>query len=349
MKLVPNLLDDTYIKPKVVMNNCKNLSFCNYHKHTSLSHRYNKDSPLVPMDYFKEYAKLGHKGIPTIYSTVEHGWQGNYFKIYSDLEKFNSKQLETNPNYVPIKFIFGTEAYWVKDRFEKDSSNCHIILLAKNDNGRKKINRAIYESFNSGYYYKNRMDLDILLSLPKDDIFVTTSCIAFWNKYTIDDRDLPFGDNTNIVDYSKIDEIVLKLFNHFTDFYLEVQYHNTQSQKELNKHIIELHNKYNIPIICGLDSHIINESQWEDREDLLKANKIYYEDENGWYMDMPNIEEIIKRFQEQGVLTDEEIYEAINNTNKTLEFEDIILDKSLKVPNANKSKVPCSPIMSFCA
>ena len=30
-------------------------SFCNYHKHTSLSHRYNKDSPLVPMDYFKEY------------------------------------------------------------------------------------------------------------------------------------------------------------------------------------------------------------------------------------------------------------------------------------------------------
>ena len=336
MKLVPNLLDDTYIKPKVVMNNCKNLSFCNYHKHTSLSHRYNKDSPLVPMDYFKEYAKLGHKGIPTIYSTVEHGWQGNYFKIYSDLEKFNSKQLETNPNYVPIKFIFGTEAYWVKDRFEKDSSNCHIILLAKNDNGRKKINRAIYESFNSGYYYKNRMDLDILLSLPKDDIFVTTSCIAFWNKYTIDDRDLPFGDNTNIVDYSKIDEIVLKLFNHFTDFYLEVQYHNTQSQKELNKHIIELHNKYNIPIICGLDSHIINESQWEDREDLLKANKIYYEDENGWYMDMPNIEEIIKRFQEQGVLTDEEIYEAINNTNKTLEFEDIILDKSLKVPTPIK-------------
>ena len=318
------------------MNNCKNLSFCNYHKHTSLSHRYNKDSPLVPMDYFKEYAKLGHKGIPTIYSTVEHGWQGNYFKIYSDLEKFNSKQLETNPNYVPIKFIFGTEAYWVKDRFEKDSSNCHIILLAKNDNGRKKINRAIYESFNSGYYYKNRMDLDILLSLPKDDIFVTTSCIAFWNKYTIDDRDLPFGDNTNIVDYSKIDEIVLKLFNHFTDFYLEVQYHNTQSQKELNKHIIELHNKYNIPIICGLDSHIINESQWEDREDLLKANKIYYEDENGWYMDMPNIEEIIKRFQEQGVLTDEEIYEAINNTNKTLEFEDIILDKSLKVPTPIK-------------
>ena len=66
---------------------------------------------------------------------------------------------------IPIKFIFGVEAYWVMDRFEKDSVNNHIILLAKNDNGRKKINRAIYESFKTGYYYKGRMDLDILFSL----------------------------------------------------------------------------------------------------------------------------------------------------------------------------------------
>lgn len=292
----------------------------NYHKHTSLSHRYNKDSPLVPIDYFKEYGKLANKGIPTIYSTVEHGWQGNYFKIYDDLEKFNKTQLDKNPNYKPIKFIFGTEAYWVKDRFEKDSSNCHIVLLAKNDNGRKKINRAIYESFASGYYYKNRMDLDTLLSLPKDDVFVTTACIAFWNKY------------------NDIDDIVTQLNTHFTDFYLEVQYHNTQEQKTLNKHIIELHKQYNIPIICGLDSHVIRQEQMKDRDDLLKSNKINYEDEEGWYMDLPSVEEVIKRFQEQGVLNDDEIYEAINNTNKILEFEDIVLDRSLKVPPPLKHK-----------
>lgn len=318
------------------MNNCKNLSFCNYHKHTSLSHRYNKDSPLVSMDYFKEYKKLADQGIPTIYSTVEHGWQGNYFKIYDDLEKFNKKNLESNPNYKPIKFVFGTEAYWVKDRNSSDSSNCHIILLAKNENGRKKINRAIYESFKTGYYYKNRMDLDILLSLPKDDVFVTSACIAFWNKYTIDDRDLPFGDNTNAVDYSKIDEIVIKLFNHFTDFYLEVQPHNTQAQKEINAHIMELHYKYNIPIIAGTDSHVITESQMADRDDLLKSNKISYEDEQGWYMDLPSYETFFNRFQEQGILSDEEITEAIENTNIILTFDEIILDRSLKVPVAKK-------------
>lgn len=292
----------------------------NYHKHTSLSHRYNKDSPLIPKDYFKHYAKLANEGIPQIYSTVEHGWQGNYFHIYDDLEKFNKEQLSKNPNYKPIKFVFGTEGYWVKDRFQQDNTNCHIILLAKNDNGRKKINRAIYESFKSGYYYKGRMDLDILLSLPKEDVFVTSACIAFW------------GYDSNNKNFEETDEIILKLFNHFTDFYLEVQAHNIARQKEINKHIIELHNKYNIPIISATDSHIIDASQMEDREDLLKSNNIHYDDEENWDMDCPSYEVLFERFQKQGVLTDEQITMAINNTNKILDFEDIVLDRSLKVP-----------------
>lgn len=294
--------------------------FQNFHKHSSFSHRYNKDSPLTYKDYFKYYKEYADKGIPTIYSTVEHGWQSPYFRVYDDLEKFNKKNLEKNPNYKPIKFIFGTEAYWVKDRFEKDSSNCHIVLLAKNDNGRKKINRAIYESFNTGYYYKNRMDLDILLSLPKDDVMCTTACIQFWNKYDIDE----------------LDEIVLKLNEHFTSFYLEVQNHNTESQKKLNQHILELHYKYNIPIIVGIDSHILYPDQEDDRNDLLKSNSIQYEDEDGWYMDLPTYDVIVERFKEQGVLSDEEIYEALENTNVILDFEDIVLDRSLKVPVAKQ-------------
>jgi len=153
----------------------------NYHKHTSQSHRYNKDSPLVHQDYFN-YIKNNCSDVPQIYSTVEHGWQGVYFRVYNDLEQFNKK------NNLNIKFVFGTEMYWVKNRFEKDNSNCHIILLAKNDNGRKAINKAISIAYKTGYYYKGRMDIELLLSLPKDDIFVTTACVAFWNKYDdIDD------------------------------------------------------------------------------------------------------------------------------------------------------------------
>lgn len=311
----------------------------NYHKHTSLSHRYNKDSPLTYNNYFKYYNdNYSSKGLPQIYSTVEHGWQSTYFHIYDDLEKFNKNNLKDNPNYKPIKFIFGTEGYWVKDRFEKDSSNCHIVLLAKNENGRKKLNRAIYESFKTGYYYKNRMDLDILLSLPKSDIFVTSACLAFWNSYKIDNNDLPFVEEPKEIDYTKIDEIVLKLYNHFDDFYLEVQANQTDIQKEINRHILQLHYQYGIPIIAGTDSHVIDNSQLVDRDDLLKSNRISYPEEEGWYMDCPSIEEFIRRFQEQEILSDNEIYEAINNTNKILDFEDIVLDRSLKVPVAKKYK-----------
>lgn len=319
----------------------------NYHKHTSLSHRYNKDSPLVPEDYFKFMIK-NFKEYPKIYSAMEHGWQGNYFNTYDKIENinkhFNHEYVHDKPNKFyspgcePIKFIFGTEAYWVKDRFSSDSSNCHICLLAKNDNGRKKINRAIYESYNTGYYYKNRMDLDILLSLPKDDVFVTSACLAFWKSYSINYKELPFGTDEEKpdADYSEIDEIVLKLYNHFTDFYLEVQANNTPIQKQINSHILDLHYKYGIPIIAGTDSHVLYEEQLEDREDLLRSNKISYPDEEGWYMDFPTLQVFIERFRNQGILNDDEIYEAINNTNLILKFEDIILDRSLKVPVAKQ-------------
>ena len=314
----------------------------NYHKHTSLSHRYNKDSSLIPQDYFNAMRSLADKGIPQIYSTVEHGWQGNYFHIYDDLEKFNNNCAKENENFKPIKFIFGVEAYWVDNHKDKDASNNHIILLAKNDNGRKALNYAIAKSFVSQeqldkgtaqkmfpelsdddvyYYYKNRMDIDLLLSLPSDDVFVTTACVAFWLKYS-----------NGCTDWSHIDEDVLKLNSHFSDFYLEVQANNTDNQKKINAHILELHKKYGIPIISATDSHEITMAQMEDREYLLESNKISYPDEDGNYMDFPSVETLQQRYKEQGILSEDEYNEAIENTNKILDFEDIVLDRSLKVP-----------------
>lgn len=281
----------------------------NYHKHDSNSNIYLKDSPVTVNDYLEYYKSLD---CPQIFSTVQHGWQSPYFRIYDDIEKFNKK------NGTNIKFIFGTEAYWVKDRHEKDNSNCHIVLLAKNDNGRKAINKALSTANKDGFYYRPRLDLELLLGLPKDDVFVTTACIAFWNKY--DD----------------IDNIVLRLNKHFTDFYLEVQAHNTQPQKELNRHIIELSETYNIPIIFGADSHYIYDYQTKEREDLLLSGGIHYDDEDGWYMDCPSYDVAVERLQEQGVLTDAQIETALQNTNKILDFDDIQLDRSLKVPVIKK-------------
>lgn len=279
----------------------------NYHKHTSLSNVYTKDSPITNKDYWDEL-KNRYGEDECVYTTVEHGWAGNYFKTYDDLEKYNKK------NNTNIKFVFGVEAYWVKDRHEEDKSNCHIIILARNDNGRKAINKIISIANKDGYYYRPRIDLELLEMLPSEDVMITTACIAFWNKYE---------DVDNIVEY---------LANRFKYFYLEVQSHNTNSQRELNKHIIEMHNELNIPIIAGVDSHVIFESQMADRDDLLESAHINYEDEDGWYMDYPSYDILFKRFQEQNILKNEEIKEAIENTNIIFQFEKIELDRSLKVP-----------------
>lgn len=279
----------------------------NYHKHTSLSNRYMKDSPLLPIDYWNELkARYGDK--PCIYTTVEHGWAGNYFKQYDDLEKFNKK------NGTNIRWIYGAEAYWVKDRHESDRSNCHIVLLARTDKGRKAINKILSIANKDGYYARPRIDLELIDQLPYDDVMITTACVAFWNKY--DD----------------IADIVRHLAESFPHFYLEVQAHDTPEQKELNRRIIKISEALNVPIIAGCDSHVITESQILDRDELLKSGNIHYEDEDGWYMDYPTYDVLFERFKQQGVLTDEQIKAAINNTNVLFEFEDIKLDRSLKVP-----------------
>lgn len=279
----------------------------NYHKHTSLSNRYMKDSPLLPIDYWNELkARYGDKSC--IYTTVEHGWAGNYFKQYDDLEKFNKK------NGTNIRWIYGAEAYWVKDRHESDRSNCHIVLLARTDKGRKAINKILSIANKDGYYARPRIDLELIDQLPYDDVMITTACVAFWNKY--DD----------------IADIVRHLAESFPHFYLEVQAHDTPEQKELNRHIIQISEELLVPIIAGCDSHVITESQMLDRDELLKSGNIHYEDEDGWYMDYPTYDVLFDRFKQQGVLTDEQIKAAINNTNVLFEFEDIKLDRSLKVP-----------------
>lgn len=279
----------------------------NYHKHTSLSNRYMKDSPLLPIDYWNELkARYGDK--PCIYTTVEHGWAGNYFKQYDDLEKFNKK------NGTNIRWIYGAEAYWVKDRHESDRSNCHIVLLARTDKGRKAINKILSIANKDGYYARPRIDLELIDQLPYDDVMITTACVAFWNKY---------NDITDIVRY---------LAESFPHFYLEVQAHDTPEQKELNRRIIQISEELLVPIIAGCDSHVITEPQMLDRDELLKSGNIHYEDEDGWYMDYPTYDVLFERFKQQGVLTDGQIKAAINNTNVLFEFEDIKLDRSLKVP-----------------
>lgn len=237
---------------------------------------------------------------------MEHGNQGCYIEGY-DLAKQHN-----------LKFVFGSEAYWVKDRQTPDHANCHIYIGARNENGRQCINDILSEANLTGFYKRPRIDVPLLLTLPKDDVIITSACIAFWK-------------------YEDADDVVRVLSEHFgRNFFLEVQYHLTQSQKDLNQHILRLRDELRIPIIMGCDSHYISPEQAQDREDFLLSKGIKYEDEQGWFLDYPDGDTAYQRFVQQGILSEAQIEEAMSNTGVFLDvdtYDSPVFSSDVKMPS----------------
>lgn len=258
-------------------------------------------------DYAKRAVELGH----SILSSCEHGWQGRYIECHDLAKQYG------------LKFLFAAEAYWVWDRHEEDRSNCHIWIGAKNENGREWINEVLSQANEDGFYYQPRLDEELLDLLPAGDVWITTACVAGW-KYLGEEEE-------------RLKALWKKLYDkHGDNFMFEVQYHPSERQKELNRYILNLRKEIPAPIIMGCDSHYIEANGAELRSDFLlsKEERKAYDDEEEWFMDYPDGDTAVQRFREQGVLTEAEITEAIDQTNCFLEVEEYecdIFDDSLKL------------------
>ena len=286
----------------------------NYHSHKTWSNVIQADSATSTEEFMQLNYERGCKCL----FTTEHGYAGNYFLAYDLCH--DSKVLSKYGILEQPKFRYGAEFYWVKDRHIQDNSNCHIVVIARNYTGMRKMN-YITSIANSevkdggGFYGKPRIDIELLKTLTKDDVFITTACIAGWK-------------------YEDAEDVWLDLHNHFKDsFFLEYQCNDTDWQKTLNKRIQRLSREHNIQTIIGLDTHYLNEKDKIRRDDLLKRKKISYPEEDGNYMDFPTGQEIYKRMIEQGICTDEEIVISMMNTNIFVnECEEIIFNSDFKIP-----------------
>ena len=276
----------------------------NLHRHSSYSNLFTSaDSAVSNEDYAKRAVELGHK----VLSSVEHGWVGNVWNTFELAKKYN------------LKCVIGAEAYWVKNRHETDRSNHHILILCKSNYGRECLNDALSEANVSGYYFKPRLDLELIMKLPPKDVVVTSACIAFTG-------------------YEDVDNIILQLHDRFQEnFYLEVQPHANERQIAWAKHQLELHNTHGIQFIAGLDSHFIKPEEAKIRDYLLEAKGISYPEEEGWYMDYPDDDELAIRFRAQKVLKAKQIFEAMDNTDIATEFCDYdkvrVFMKDIKLPS----------------
>ena len=181
----------------------------------------------------------------------------------------------------------------------------------------KELNDIISESNITGLYYKPRIDNELLFSLTPSNFIITTACVAgLWND----------------------EELIIKLKEHFGfNFFLEVQNHNVEIQKQVNKKILELSKKHNIKIMHANDSHYIYPEDSKYRDLFLKAKGIIYEEESDFILDYPDYDEIVKRYKIQGVLNENQIKEALDNT---LIFENIdcsnYINDDIKLPSVSK-------------
>lgn len=296
----------------------------NYHSHKSFSNINTsfKDSAMQYADYVNRALELGQQ----VVTSVDHGTQGNYRRLWQACQAAG------------LKFVYGVEAYWVKDRHEQDKTNAHIILLAKSNEGILQLNRMLSKANRDGYYYVPRVDPELIKELDPEHVFCTTACVAFWGKVDRETQEVRWHYGGDENDQQEIMPLFDVISGHFKDsFALEVQAHNTNWQKTINKLCQRLHYERRIPLIVGLDSHYIyphqkQERMWLREESGTKVTQDDYEFDERVYEDYPDEATVIERFRQQGVLTEQEIRDAIDMTDTLLFFDDITFDTSRKLP-----------------
>ena len=258
------------------------------------------DCVVKNTDYIKRSLELGCKN----YFTTQHGWTGKFLEAY-DLCKQNG-----------LKMVYGAELYMVKDRTEKDNSNYHVVLIAKNQDGFYELNNIMSESNRSGFYYKPRIDIELLKQLTPNNFFITSACVAGFLRPSDDMK-----------------ELFEAVYNHFgQNFFLEVQNHSFDIQVQHNKNMLLLKQYYNMQLIHANDSHYIYPEQAQDRIKFLNGKGMKYGDEDSFILDFPDYDTIVERYKKQGLLSDSQIKEALDNTLIFDECEELYFDKEIKMP-----------------
>lgn len=280
------------------------MKYYNYHCHNMYGNPVSMDVIVSMEDYCKRAIELGHDA----FFTTCHGLQGDIFQATTLAHQYN------------LKMIVGAELYYVPDRLSvdengrKDRSNRHIIIIALNHDGIRDLNRIISESFETGMYYKPRIDKELLFSLNPNNVVITTACVAgLWDD----------------------EELIIEMKDYFKqNFFLEVQDHNEEIQKKVNKRVLQLAQKHRIRLIHANDSHYIYPEDAKYRDLFLKAKGIVYEQETNFILDYPDYDTIVKRYEVQGILNKNQIKEAIESTYifENINCDDYIND-DIKLPS----------------
>lgn len=162
-----------------------------------------------------------------------------------------------------IKPIIGCEVYVApRTRFDKDpkldNQYYHLILLAKNNEGYKNLSKLVSLGFTEGFYYKPRIDLEILEKYH-EGLICCSACLGGSLATAL------LKENNE-----EAERIALWHKNLFgEDYYLELQANYLKEQALVNQKLVQLSQKLNIPLVITNDSHYLKKEDAYNHEVLL--------------------------------------------------------------------------------
>ncbi len=299
------------------------------HNHTDYSNLRLRDAIIKTEELIWHAAELGHE----VVGITEHESLSNHVKA----EKIYKKVKEKYPNF---KLIRGNEIYLCRNGLNANNFNkevdryWHFCLYAKNIIGHKQIREISTRAWGRSYmargmrrvptYYQDLIDI---IGTNPGHVIGSTACLGG----VLPTQILKAKDNPEL--WPKIDNWIIQMVNLFGqgNFFLELQPSNNKDQIFINKKLIELSNKLNVPYIITTDSHYLTK---KDRP----IHKAYLNAQNGerevddfyattYLMDTEELESFFD------YLTKEELSYAYENILKIKDMcEDYSLIKPLKIP-----------------
>jgi DNA polymerase-3 subunit alpha len=214
-------------------------------------HCHSEYSLLDGMSTPEEIAKITSTNGQVAAAITDHGTMGGVLK-------FQDACLANN-----VKPLFGVEAYFVpsiESDSEDKSERFHLILLAKNNEGLKKLFKMNQKAWGSNFYYKPRIDFNLLEELVDNDVISLSGCMGSAISKAIDVGDMDRA--------AQLSERFIKIFK--DDFYFEIQSWNP---KHINDGLIQLADTYNRPVLATADCHFPSRKDKGCEEVLLMLSQ----------------------------------------------------------------------------
>lgn len=175
-----------------------------------------------------------------------------------------------------LKPVLGVEAYLTPgSRFDRpskpDNIRYHMTLLAETETGYENLVKLVSRAYLEGYYYKPRMDLDLLAEYA-DGIIATSGCLGgHVPQLLAPDASREEGNTGGTRDF----DAAVKVAGTYQDvfgqdrFFIELHDHGMDAQRRILPDLVDIANRIGAPLLATNDTHYVRREQAEAHDVLL--------------------------------------------------------------------------------